>query len=153
MSTKPIMFKGRMVGFVQTYIPDGWGTPEFDQKFPPVLGESYLQRIRREYGDGDASKPALEFNMTDQQPALMDIDKVKRTIARLDAAARVAAIDMIEMKGDPTLSDIEVSRALIRAAIHIWKGRLTMASRDEAGRTLFSVLATEMACEIEKELA
>ena len=57
MSTKPIMVKGKMVGFIQTYEPDGWGTPEFDAKFPPVIGESYLQRIRREYGDGDMGLP------------------------------------------------------------------------------------------------
>lgn len=49
---KPIMRKGLMVGFVQTHVPEGWGTPEFDAKFPPVIGESYLQRVVREYPEG-----------------------------------------------------------------------------------------------------
>ena len=58
MSTKPIMVKGKMVGFIKTYVPEGWGTPEFDAKFPPVMGESYLQRIRREYDSEDRAMAA-----------------------------------------------------------------------------------------------
>ena len=58
MANKPLMYKGKMVGFIQTYIPEGWGTPEFDAKFSPVIGESYLQRIRREYDPEDKAMNA-----------------------------------------------------------------------------------------------
>jgi hypothetical protein len=44
---------GVLVGYTFVGIPEGWGTPEFDAKFPPVTGESYLQKIRIEYGDGE----------------------------------------------------------------------------------------------------